>query len=124
MKIQTKLVLVSLCLLLSSCYYDTKEELYQFIQPVECDVTTAAYAADIIPIMEQHCYRCHRDERQDGNVNLQGYNNIKIYVDDGSLFGTTNHEAGYPVMPTNGIKIPACQIEVLRLWIDQGANND
>ena len=109
---------------LSGCYYDSKEDLYQFIQAVECDVIEATYSADIVPILKTHCLRCHRNERQDGNVNLQGYTNAKQYADDGSLFGTTNHESGYSIMPTNGIKIPACQIEALRLWIDSGAPND
>ncbi|GAB5555328.1 MAG: hypothetical protein Sapg2KO_49190 [Saprospiraceae bacterium] len=49
---------------------------------------------------------------------------LKVYANDGSLFGTTNHEAGWSVMPTNGVKIPACEIEQLRLWIEKGALNN
>ena len=46
-----------------------------------------------------------------GNVNLEGYQNVKPYVDDGSLYGTTNHEPGWSVMPTSGVRIPYCEIE-------------
>ena len=62
--------------------------------------------------------------REDGKVNLEGYSKVKPYADNGSLFGTTNHEATYPVMPTNGVKIPFCEIEQMRLWIENGAQNN
>ena len=116
------LALLFLCgILCRACYYDNEEDLYQFVQGETCTVTDATYAADIVPLLVAHCNRCHRNERQDGNVNLEGYSNVKPYVDNGSLFGTTNHEVGYSVMPTNGIKIPSCEIEKMRIWIENGA---
>ena len=112
-------------ILCRACYYDNEEDLYQFVQEADCTSTTdATFAVDVMPLLLTHCNRCHRDGRADGNVNLEGYNNVKPYVDDGSLFGTTNHEVGYSVMPTNGIKIPACEIEKMRIWIEKGALNN
>jgi len=108
-------------LFISSCYYDNKEELYQYVQDENCTAIAATFATDITPILTTHCTRCHRNGREDGNVNLEGYNNVKPYVNDGSLYGTTNHEANYPVMPTSGVKIPFCDIEKMRLWIEAGA---
>jgi hypothetical protein len=116
--------ILSMLLLLNACYYDNKDALFEFVQPVECNTSTATYSLDIKPIMDNHCIRCHRNGRKDGNVNLEGYNNVKNYANDGSLFGTTNHEAGYTAMPDNGVKIPACEIEILRLWISEGAMNN
>ncbi|MFK7807941.1 MAG: hypothetical protein AB8F74_09105 [Saprospiraceae bacterium] len=113
-----------MCFLNQNCYYDNEEDLYQHVDQAECTATAATFTADIIPIMEAHCTRCHRNDRQDGNVNLEGYNNILPYVNDGSLYGTTNHESGYKVMPTSGVKIPFCEIEQLRLWIEAGALNN
>ena len=111
---------------LTSCYYDNKEELYQFIQDQTCTetISSVSFNADIVPLLLDHCNRCHRNGRQDGNVNLEGFNNVKPYVSDGSLFGTTNHEPGWAVMPTNGIKIPSCEIEKMRMWIAEGALNN
>ena len=108
----------------SNCYYDNEEDLFQYVQQQECKVAAATYSTDIIPLLVAHCNRCHRNERQDGNVNLEGYNQVKRYVEDGSLWGTTNHVAGYSIMPTNGVKIPFCEIEKMRLWIENGAQND
>ena len=109
---------------ISSCYYDNEEDLYQYVQQEDCTATHATYAADVLPLLVAHCQRCHRNDRQDGNVNLEGYNNVKTFVDNGTLYGTTNHEAGFPVMPTSGVKIPFCDIEKMRLWIENGAPND
>lgn len=125
MKIINTLLLLFLAFVVTNCYFDNSEDLYQYVQEVDCSsVTTATYQTDIVPLLTAHCYRCHRNDRQDGNVNLQGYAQLQVYVKDGSLFGTTNHEAGWLVMPTNGVKIPACEIEQLRLWIEKGALNN
>lgn len=110
--------------LLQGCYYDNKEDLYQFIQPTECNITTAAYSTDVLPILDAYCLRCHRNVRQDGNVNLEGYTNAKIYAEDGSLLGSVNHDAGFFPMPSNGGKLPACEIEVIRLWVTDGYLNN
>lgn len=117
-------IFLSINIIFQSCYYDNQEDLYQFVQQQECNSTTATFNTDIVPILTAHCNRCHRNGRQDGNVNLEGYNNVKPYADNGSLYGTTNHEANYPVMPTNGIKIPFCEIEKMRIWVENGAPND
>ena len=118
------IICISVLSFFSGCYYDNEEDLFQYVQQQECAVTAATYTTDIIPLLVTHCNRCHRNDRQDGNVNLEGYNNVKRYADDGSLYGTTNHDAGYSIMPTNGVKIPFCEIEKMRLWIDNGAKND
>lgn len=119
------LSLFFLAFVATSCYFDNTEDLYQYIQEVDCSsVTTASYQVDIAPLLTTHCYRCHRNDRQDGNVNLEGYEQLKPYLANGALFGTTNHETGWAVMPTSGAKIPACEIEKLRLWIEKGALNN
>lgn len=110
--------------ILQSCYYDNQEDLYQYVQEQDCNATTATFSADIAPILAAHCNRCHRNGREDGAVNLEGFSNVKPYADAGSLYGTANHAVGYPVMPTDGVKIPFCEIEKMRIWIANGALND
>lgn len=114
-------VLLLISFLSQNCYYDNEEDLYQNVNQEECTATEATFQADIVPMMLAYCNQCHRNDRQDGNVNLEGYNNIKTYADNGELYGTTNHDPGYKVMPTSGIKIPFCEIEKLRLWIEAGS---
>ena len=51
---------------LPGCYYDNEEDLFQFIQQEECNIITAGYTADIVPLLVTHCNRCHRNDRKDG----------------------------------------------------------
>jgi hypothetical protein len=109
---------------MQSCYYDNKEDLYQFIVDETCDTTSVSHINDIIPIMEQHCLICHNDTRADGNVNLSGYDNLKLYAENGSLYGSVIHEAGYSPMPSAGQLIPQCDQDKIKAWIDGGILNN
>ncbi|MCB0643522.1 MAG: hypothetical protein KDC44_17870 [Phaeodactylibacter sp.] len=109
---------------LTGCYYDNKEDLYQYIQQVDCTATAATFATDVDPILATYCQLCHSNSRQDGNVNLEGYQNVKPYVENGKLYGTMNHDAGFLIMPTSGVKVSFCELEKVRLWIANGALND
>ena len=121
---KSMLCLTLVAAFLMSCEYENKEVLYANLEPEICVDTMAMYTLDVVPILVEHCNRCHRNDRQDGDVNLEGYVNVKPYVDDGSLYGSVNHEAGFELMPTSGVKIPFCEIEKLRLWIEAGALNN
>lgn len=125
MKNTNLLILVSVLLFfLSSCYYDNKEDLYQYAQTEPCVIASAVYSSEIVQIMASECYSCHSNVDQQGNINLEGYDNVKKYVDDGSLLGSIEHTGGFSVMPPSGVKIPKCDIEKVRLWINEGALNN
>lgn len=115
-------------LLLTACYYDNEEDLFQYVDQTgsgsSCEVMTAEFAADVTPILTAYCTRCHRDGRTDGNVNLEGYDRVSPYVNDGSLLGSAKHEAGFAAMPPSGGTIPACDIQKLSAWIEAGALNN
>ena len=115
------ILMVLVVSIFQSCYYDNKDDLYQHVQQVECAVDAATYSGEVLPILITHCDRCHNNDRADGGVNLAGYANAKRHADNGSLYGTTAHLSGYPVMPTSGIRIPPCEIATLKKWIDNGA---
>ena len=40
------------------------------------------------------------------------------------IYTAVDHQPGFLLMPTSGIKIPACEIEVIRIWINEGALNN
>lgn len=113
--------LAILFVLAQSCYYDSQEDLYRFVIDETCTATEATFSQDIVPILEAHCIRCHRNDRQDGNVNLEGYTQVKPYADDGSLLGSTDHTGGFSPMPPSGNKVPFCEIEKIRLWLTAGS---
>jgi hypothetical protein len=85
---------------------------------------TAEFTSEIAPILTAYCNRCHQDSRTDGNVNLQGYDRVSPYANDGSLLGSTKHDVGFAAMPPSGGVIPACDIQKLTVWIEAGAQNN
>lgn len=102
----------------SSCYYDVEEELYPSI---ECQTQNLSYTNDIVSILEQHCYNCHSAAANFGNVTLEGYTQLKSYVNSGQLLGVIRHEDGYSPMPKNAPKLRECEIAKIVAWVEAGA---
>lgn len=88
-----------------------------------CDTAVFTLSAAVQPMMDSYCMRCHNDTRSDGGISLQGYAKIKSSVDDGSLWGTLTATGGFPIMP-QGASIPDCELEQVRKWIENGAQNN
>ncbi len=89
-----------------------------------CDTTVFTFSGAVYPVIEQSCLGCHNNSLQSGNVNLEGYANVKAAADNGSLLGSIRWDAGYVPMPPSGSKLPECQITRIRKWIEAGAPDD
>lgn len=109
----------SLAVLLNSCYYDKFNE----IHPLDgyknpCDSTAdSTYANSIRYIMAYNCTSCHNNSSASGGISLESYEDVVKQAQNGNLMGTVEHQNGYNAMPL-GAKIPDCQIEKLRQWIN------
>ena len=113
------LSILSLTLVLHSCYYDVEQELYP---NTGCETANMSYANDILPILNSKgCIGCHGDL---ATLDLNGYADLKIYVDNGSLYGSINHDVGFRPMPDFQPKIDQCSIDKIKSWIDAGAPNN
>lgn len=115
--------LLILPFILESCYYDNAAALYQFA-PADCDTTNITFNVSIFNILSTHCTTCHNAADPQGNVNLEGYDNIRNYVENGSLYGSVIYDPAYSAMPPTGQKIPDCDQQTLKIWIDAGAPNN
>jgi uncharacterized membrane protein len=89
-----------------------------------CDSTQFKFAANVLPLIDNNCKGCHSGSFPSGNVRLENYAQIKTYADNGQLLGTISYAAGYNPMPQGGNQMPACQIAVIRKWIQAGAQNN
>lgn len=89
-----------------------------------CDPVQTSFSLHIYPLLQNYCVGCHSNSRTDGMVNLEGYNNLKQYVDNGSLMGTIKAIEFYPIMPPTGSQMSTCRIEQIQQWIAQGALNN
>ena len=106
--------------------------------PAAADKQGVTYAADIKPIFEKSCFKCHGAEKQKGKLRLdsleaalKGGEAGKVIEPGKSaesiLVANVAHlgdEDDYMPPPDNKDKIPPLtkeQIGLIRAWIDQGA---
>jgi hypothetical protein len=90
------------------------------------------FARDVFPLLEAHCHRCHGEKRQEGELRLDAR--------EAALAGGLSGKAIVPgrsgesrllrlvsgldpdlVMPPGSKRLSAGEIELLRAWIDGGA---
>ena len=103
------------------CYYDSEEDLYP---NTSCDTSAVSYSSTILPILQNQCLGCHSANANSGSVNLEGYAQVKIYVDNGKLLGSIQHGSGYSPMPKDQPKMEPCTINRVASWISAGALNN
>lgn len=112
-----------LLLFLSGCYYDTAEELYPN-DAAGCDTTNTTFTAIIQPIIQDQCLSCHSAAANQGNVNLEGYAQMKTYADNGKLLGSVSYASGYIAMPQGAPQLSGCSINKIKAWINSGSPNN
>src|SRR5262245_260029 len=98
------------------------------------DGKNPTFADDIAPVFKQHCTKCHGADAQKSDLNLATYATLQkggasgaIIVpgnpDKSRLFLLVDHREE-PKMPSVSQKIPAEQIALIKLWIEQGAREN
>ncbi|MBT8326555.1 MAG: hypothetical protein KJP21_02450, partial [Bacteroidia bacterium] len=104
---------------IQSCKYDVEEELYP---STPCETNAMSYQTDIVPILTNNgCISCHGDL---ATLDLNGYSDLKIYVDNEALLGSIKHRDGFRKMPDNQPKLDQCTIDKIESWIYDGALNN
>jgi Na+-translocating ferredoxin:NAD+ oxidoreductase RNF subunit RnfB len=91
---------------------------------VPCEPDNIAYAANILPLIQDYCAGCHGDNREDGGVNLASHAEVLRYVEDGSLVGSMEHAVSFFPMPPEAVRVPECRILQVKNWIAAGAPNN
>ena len=89
-----------------------------------CDTTNVTFSATVFPLLQANCVGCHSGSAPGGNIRLENYANVLAVAQNGKLLGSVNHSAGYKAMPFGGNKLPACNIDQIRIWVDGGAQNN
>ena len=88
------------------------------------------FAADVVPILQEHCLRCHSSNNRKGDVSLETVNDLR----DGDYLVAGKPEESHlieliagvddepPEMPKEGKPLSKEQVDVIRQWIDGGAD--
>ncbi len=109
----------------SSCTKQNEETLKaQSGGGVTCDTTGMKYSADIVPILQANCYRCHGNGNINGGVTLDSYTGVVTQANNGNLVGAITHAPGYTPMPFDGGKLSDCDIAKIKAWINLGTPNN
>ncbi len=91
---------------------------------LNCDTLDVTFAADISPIIQNSCQGCHSGNSPQGALSLTNYSQVAAIAANGSLYGCVSGDDTYTAMPYNASALPDCQIEMIRLWIENGYPND
>ena len=87
-----------------------------------------SFAAQVLPIFEDNCTRCHGASRQNGGLRLDSYAMLMAGGSDGAVVAPSNADGSLLVtlvtsgeMPKNSTPLSAEEIATIREWIDSGA---
>ncbi len=112
-----------------SCKSTNETDLYA------CDTTSVTFSNDIVPILENKCYKCHSDANAslfgDG-IDLEGYDDLMNYVTYAPtgkpiVLANVQHDTSHPdhsPMPKGDDMLPQCEIDKIEAWINKGSKND
>ena len=90
-----------------------------------------SFSAEVMPILERYCWECHSEQNTELGLRLDSYEGVMA----GSDYGTVV-EPGDPAgsllvdmveagdMPEEGDPVPPEELEIIKTWIAEGAQNN
>jgi len=118
------IMLLTASLFMTSCYYDAFPEEVDIIDPG----TDISYSNDIVPLWVQ-CTGCHKAGGDEPNMQDDSYNNllngfvVPNDADASILYKSLLGIDGIQLMPP-GSQWPDSKINLVKEWINQGAQNN
>ncbi|HHG85688.1 MAG TPA: hypothetical protein ENJ82_13145 [Bacteroidetes bacterium] len=95
------------------------------LKPVPCDsVTNISFAAKVEPILSTYCVGCHGSAAPSGGITLDSYQTVLTSANNGGLLGSINGNVSFVQMPFNSSPLSDCEIATVRIWIEEGAQNN
>lgn len=97
----------------------TKQTTAVPVATLDCSNKAVTYSADIKPILEANCTKCHNANEKAG-YNFLKIEFVKKSVADGHLLGTIKHQKGFDKMPAYAAKLDQAIIDKIECWINNG----
>lgn len=88
-----------------------------------CNLTQVTFSGVIMPIIANKCKGCHSGTNPSGKLSLTTYAEVKASAQSGKLYGAVAYLSGYVGMPV-GSKLPGCEVQQIKAWIDAGYPNN
>jgi uncharacterized membrane protein len=90
-----------------------------------------SFATEVMPILEKHCWECHSEENTELGLRLDTYEGVMAGSDYGTVVEPGDPDGSLLVdmvasgdMPEDGDPMPAEELDVIRAWIAEGAENN
>lgn len=87
----------------------------------DCDTTNVTYALSIEPLISAKCQGCHSGANPQSGLSLTNYNQISTAALFGDMLDAVQHTGTATPMPFNSTQLPQCEIDLIRIWIENGA---
>jgi ribosomal protein S16 len=89
-----------------------------------CDTSNVTFQDDIFPIVSLYCTSCHSGANPDGGVLLTNYSTISSEAVNGSMLDAINWIGTVEPMPYQSDQLPECYINLIQIWVDNGAQDN
>lgn len=90
-----------------------------------------SFATDVMPILEQYCWECHSEESAELGLKLDTYEAVMAGSDYGTVIEAGDADGSLMIdmiangdMPDGGDPVPPEQLEILKTWVNEGAENN
>ncbi len=90
-----------------------------------------SFSEQIMPIFEQYCTECHGDLNAELGLNLATYEGVMQGSDYGTVVEPGNPAGSLLIdmiesgdMPEEGGPVPPAELELIKTWISEGAENN
>jgi hypothetical protein len=90
-----------------------------------------SFAQEVMPILELRCWECHSEENTELGLRLDSYEGIMQGSDYGTVVEPGDPDGSLLVdmiaagdMPEDGDPVPPEELEVIKTWIAEGAENN
>lgn len=103
------------------------------VDPVLEDRTheRVSFATEVMPILERHCWECHSEQSAELGLKLDTYEGVMAGSDYGTVVEAGDADGSLLVdmmasgdMPEDADPVPAEELEVIKTWINEGAENN
>ena len=100
--------------------------------PAEANAMAAvSFADEIMPIFEARCWECHSEESAELGLKLESYESAMAGSDYGTVIEPGDADGSLLIdmmtsgdMPEDGDPVPPEEIELIKTWIAEGAENN
>ena len=99
--------------------------------PVETRAKAVSFADEIMPIFQARCWECHSEENTELGLRLDSYEGVMAGSDYGTVIEPGDADGSLLIdmivsgdMPEDGDPVLPEELELIKTWIAEGAENN